>query len=120
MTSRDLRWLNYVQNAAVAVLAVFHAVGGVQAAVDLGGVVVEVVEVVEVVIVVAVEDLGVMVAVVPIEVAVVHNLLFSQKKPPIVCWLYPGNSGFQCLHFRGYRFNPIRATLLRVNGLEYH
>jgi hypothetical protein len=80
MTSRDLRWLNYVQNAAVAVLAVFHAVGGVQAAVDLGGVVVEVVEVVEVVIVVAVEDLGVMVAVVPIEVAVVHNLLFSQKK----------------------------------------
>lgn len=80
-TSRDLRWLSYFQNVAVAARAVFLAVGGVQVSVDSGGVVVEVVEVVEVVaIVVAVADLGVvMVAVVPTEAAVVHNLLFNQK-----------------------------------------
>ena len=80
MTSRDLRWLTYFQNAAAAALAVFHAVGGAQAAVDLGGVVVEAVGVVGVVTVVAVADLGDMVDVVPVEVAVVHTLLLSQKK----------------------------------------
>lgn len=79
MTSRDLHWLIYIQNVAVAAPVVTYVVGGVQVAVDFDKVVVEAVEagVAEVVIVVAVVDLGVaMVAVVPTEVAVVHNLLF--------------------------------------------
>lgn len=91
MTSRDLRWLTYFQNAAAAALAVFHAVGGAQAAVDLGGVVVEVVGVVGVVTVVAVADLGDMVDVVPVEVAVVHTLLLSQKKNPLELMRYAGH-----------------------------
>lgn len=86
MTSRDIRWLIYFQNVAVAARAAIYADGAVQAAVDFGKVEVEAagaVEGVEVMIVVAVADLEVvMVGVVPTEVAVVHNLLFSTEKTP--------------------------------------
>lgn len=80
LTSRDLCWLSYFQNVAVAACVDYHAAGGVQAAEDFGKAVVEAAEAVEVTIEVVVGGLGVViVVVVPVEVVVVHNLFLENK-----------------------------------------
>lgn len=80
VTSRDLYWLNYIQNAD-AVDVVFHVAVGVRVAVGFSAVV-EAAEAVEVVIVVVAAGLGVVMVAVELGVAwaMVHNLLFLEKK----------------------------------------